>query len=176
MMRLNNIKYKKIKEGYDMQPFVDGKYDEIGEVVSAMLYNEYNQIIAKGVKKSELIIFNPADYKANFPEDGIYVSKNLIKSNKSVAGKFISASLRGWNYALAHPEEAVNIVMANGAADKKHQLNMIKVIKQNITTGGKVSYKMKKQSFDFVKGQMKQGGLLGNTVMEYANFFIDVIQ
>lgn len=166
-----------IKEGFDMQPFVDGNYDAIGEVVSAMLYNEYNQIISKGVKEEDLLVFNPADYRANFPEDGIYCSPRLLSDNPDMIKKFVKATLKGWNYAVKNHGETVTVLMNNGAQDKNHQLNMIKVITNNILRDNKkVEATLSKKEFTFVQKALADNNLLGKKSISYNDFYIDILK
>ncbi len=39
--------------------------------------------------------------------------------------KFVKASMKGWEYAIANPEEAAGIVMDNGGQDENHQVRMM---------------------------------------------------
>ena len=39
--------------------------------------------------------------------------------------KFVTASMKGWEYAIANPDEAAGIVMENGGQDENHQKRMM---------------------------------------------------
>jgi NitT/TauT family transport system substrate-binding protein len=39
--------------------------------------------------------------------------------------RFVRASMKGWEYAIANPEEAAGIVMDNGGQDENHQVRMM---------------------------------------------------
>jgi NitT/TauT family transport system substrate-binding protein len=39
--------------------------------------------------------------------------------------RFVRASMKGWEYAIANPEEAASIVMDNGGQDEAHQVRMM---------------------------------------------------
>src|SRR5262249_23743745 len=62
-----------------------------------------------------------------------YVLQDRLKDPAFVAkmAKFVKASMRGWDYARQHPQEAVKIVLdndASGAQTEKHQKTMIQEI------------------------------------------------
>jgi NitT/TauT family transport system substrate-binding protein len=66
-------------------------------------------------------------------EDGLYVLEDKLKDpaffDKMV--RFVRASMKGWDYALQHPDEAAQIVINNddtGAQTLAHQLYMTKEV------------------------------------------------
>ena len=63
-------------------------------------------------------------------EDGLYVMEDKLKDPAFVdkMASFVKASMKGWAYARAHPEEAVKIVLDNdttGAQTEHHQTQMM---------------------------------------------------
>ena len=174
MMSINNLQPTYIKMGFDVTPFVEDKFDLAGEVTSAMLYNEYNTIVSKGVAEKDLLVFNPADYGANFPEDGIYASINIIKSNPAMVKKFIQASIEGWDYAFKNPNETADILIKNGATDKAHQIKMLNSISSSFKRDKKISTLLEKKDFDFVYKTLKESQLLGKKEISYKDFFINI--
>ena len=54
-------------------------------------------------------LIKPSDYGIDFYSDILITNQQKIIDNQAQADKFISASLRGWQYALSHPEEAINL-------------------------------------------------------------------
>lgn len=95
--------------------------DEV-EVASAMTYNELNQIVGLGYSLDSLIILDPADIDAALLEDLIFTTPELLASEdfrgsgmsgREVAERFVRASIRGWQYAVENPEEAVEIVLGH---------------------------------------------------------------
>ncbi|HPO48861.1 MAG TPA: ABC transporter substrate-binding protein [Spirochaetota bacterium] len=174
MMNINNIVPAYVKMGFDVQPFIDDNFESAGEITSAMLYNEYNLILGKGLKESDLIIFNPADYGANFPEDGIYTSKNMLKNNPDLVKKFVNASIQGWKYAVDNPDETVEILMKNKSTDKNHQLKMLKTISSSIKVGGNISPLLNKKDYDFVYKTLKENGVLGKKEINFNEFYNEI--
>jgi len=47
----------------------------------------------------------PAAYGVDFYGDSLFASADFVNSNPELTARFVDASLRGWEYALAHPEE-----------------------------------------------------------------------
>ncbi|MDZ7705762.1 MAG: ABC transporter substrate-binding protein [Trueperaceae bacterium] len=93
--------------------------DEV-EVASVMTYNELNQVVGLGYDLGSLSILDPADIDAALLEDLIFTTPELLASEDfkgsglsglEVAERFLRASLRGWEYAVANPTEATEIVL-----------------------------------------------------------------
>ena len=51
------------------------------------------------------------DHGYNVQEDGLYVTREYYNKHREEAKKFAQASRRGWEWAAAHPEETLDIVM-----------------------------------------------------------------
>jgi len=100
------------------------------DVTSAMWFNEYHAILNSGVDADELNLFLFQDYGLNFPEDGIYCTEQLCRDRPEVCRSFAQASLEGWQYAFAHPEETLDVVkpymeQAHVATNRPHQQWML---------------------------------------------------
>ena len=117
---------KVIKQGFNVDPLLQKQAD----CISTMTYNEYWQVIEAGVKAEDLTVFKYSDQGVATLEDGLYVMEDRLKDPKFVEtmAKFVKASMKGWDYARAHPDEAVKIVLdndASGAQTEAHQTHMI---------------------------------------------------
>lgn len=82
------------------------------DAASAMWYNEYHTLLASGLDPGDLQVFFFRDLDLNFPEDGIYTMEKTFFSAPGLCRSVVAASLRGWEYAFAHPEETVDVMMA----------------------------------------------------------------
>ena len=102
------IEVELVRQSYSVNLFLRGGVD----VAPAMWYNEYHTILNSGVNEDELNTFFFYDHGLNFPEDGIYVLEETYEQNPDICRDFVAASIRGWEYAFAHPEEALDIIMA----------------------------------------------------------------
>jgi NitT/TauT family transport system substrate-binding protein len=116
-----------VSQGFSMDPFLNGGLD----VASAMIYNEYYVVLESGVKPEDLNIIDYADYGLDFPGDVLFTSRQLLEQNPDLCTRMLRASLRGWQYAVEHPEEAADIVLKydqSGVQTRQHQLSMMNEI------------------------------------------------
>src|SRR5277367_5791141 len=117
---------KVVKQGFNVDPLLQKQAD----CISTMTYNEYWQVIDAGYKPEQLTVFNYTDEGVATLEDGLYVMEDKLKDPAFVdkMARFVKASMKGWDYARAHPEEAVKIVLDNdstGAQTEHHQTQML---------------------------------------------------
>jgi len=115
-----------LKQGFNVDPLLQREAD----CISTMTYNEYGQVLDAGVSPDELVTFKYEDQGVATLEDGIYaLEENLsdpVFQDKMV--RFVRASMKGWEYAGANPEEAAGIVLDNdetGAQTESHQVRMM---------------------------------------------------
>jgi NitT/TauT family transport system substrate-binding protein len=118
-----------LKQGFNVDPLLQREAD----CISTMTYNEYGQVLDAGVNPDELITFKYEDQGVATLEDGIYVLEDNLKdevfTNKMT--RFVRASMKGWEYAAANPEEAGAIIIENdetGAQSEEAQVRMMKEI------------------------------------------------
>ncbi|MEA5115803.1 MAG: ABC transporter substrate-binding protein [Geobacteraceae bacterium] len=143
-----HIRVREVPQSYTVNLFLRGGID----VASAMWYNEYHTIINAGIDPDELKVFFLKDEGLNLPEDGLYALEKTLKSDPGLAGEFARASLEGWNYAFAHPEEALDIIMkymraAKIPANRMHQKWMLARIRDLVVPrGGGSGYGMLSRS------------------------------
>ena len=99
---------KVLKQGFNVDPLLQNQ----AACISTMIYNEYWQIIDAGVKESDLVTFFYEDQGVATLEDGLYVLEAKLKDPAFVArmGKFVRATLKGWDDAVKNPDEAAKIV------------------------------------------------------------------
>ncbi len=115
-----------LKQGFNVDPLLQRQAD----CISTMTYNEYWQVIDAGVGADELVTFKYEDQGVATLEDGLYVLEEKLDDPEFVAKmeRFVRASMKGWKYAEAHPDEAAEIVLdndASGAQTEEHQKRMM---------------------------------------------------
>ena len=115
-----------LKQGFNVDPILNKQAD----CVSTMTYNEYWQIIDAGLTSDDLIVFKYEDQGVSTLEDGMYVLEDNLNDPAFVEKmvKFVRASMKGWKYAEANPNEAADIVLENdetGAQTEEHQQRMM---------------------------------------------------
>lgn len=119
--------FELVSQGFSMDPFLAGELD----VASAMIYNEYYVVLESGISPEALNIIDYADYGLDFPGDVLFTSRQLVEQNPDLCVRMLRASLRGWQYAVEHPEEAAQIVLKYDEAGVQildHQLSMMSEI------------------------------------------------
>jgi NitT/TauT family transport system substrate-binding protein len=121
------VDFELVSQGWSMDPFLEGDLD----VASAMIYNEYHVVLESGIRPDELNIIDYADYGLDFPGDTLFTSRRMVQDNPDLCARMLRASLRGWQYAIEHPEETANIVLKydeTGIQTLEHQLSMMNEI------------------------------------------------
>ncbi|MDP2740407.1 MAG: ABC transporter substrate-binding protein [Pseudorhodobacter sp.] len=115
-----------LKQGFNVDPLLQKQ----AACVSTMTYNEYWQVIDAGIAPEDLVTFKYEDQGVATLEDGLYVMEaNLADpafEDKMV--RFVRASMKGWKWAEANPDEAAMIVLDNdatGAQTETHQKRMM---------------------------------------------------
>lgn len=120
---------KVLKQGFNVDPLLQKQ----AACISTMTYNEYWQVIDAGISEDDLVVFKYEDQGVATLEDGLYVLEDKLKDPAFVdkMARFVKASMKGWEYAREHPDEAADIVLENdatGAQTEKHQRRMMREI------------------------------------------------
>jgi len=115
-----------LKQGFNVDPLLQRQAD----CISTMTYNEYWQVIDAGVTPEELVTFKYEDQGVATLEDGLYVLEENLADPAFVdkMERFVRASMEGWKYAEANPDEAAMIVLEfdeTGAQTETHQKRMM---------------------------------------------------
>ena len=103
----DSLNYEWIPFASNLNLFVAGAID----ATLAMSYNEYYQLKQTGMLTDEGCVYRFCDHGYNVQEDGVYMHRGYYLAHKEEARKFAAASRRGWEWAAAHPEETLEIVM-----------------------------------------------------------------
>ena len=53
----------------------------------------------------EIVRFRPASFGIHFYGDSLFTHQRVLERDPALVERFVEASLRGWKYALTHPEE-----------------------------------------------------------------------
>ncbi len=130
-----------IKQGFNVDPLLSGQAD----CISTMTYNEYWQVIDAGYAPDDLITFKYEEQGVATLEDGIYALESSLDDPAMVDRfvRFVRASMRGWKYAEANPDEAADIVLSydlTGAQTEEHQRRMMgEIAKLTAGSNGELS-------------------------------------
>ncbi len=115
-----------LKQGFNVDPLLQKQ----AACISTMTYNEYWQVIDAGIAAEDLVTFKYEEQGVATLEDGLYVLEDNLKDAAFVDKmvRFVRASMKGWKYAEANPDEAAMIVLENdetGAQTEAHQKRMM---------------------------------------------------
>ena len=105
---------------FDIAPLLTGAID----VWPGYLINE---VLAAEEKGFPVNIVHPSDYGIDFYADTLFTTEAMLKSKPEAVRNFVGATLKGWNAAIASPEEAARVTVKYG--DKltyDHELAMMK--------------------------------------------------
>lgn len=138
-----NLPTKYLSQDFTM----DGFDDDSITLASAMTYNELGL-----VKNSydggygygdEAKVIDMNDEGVAMLEDNIFCSKKFAAENPNTVKAFLYASLKGWEYAAANPEEAAKICFEAGSSvSQEHQSYMAQEAAKLVSTdmnGNKVT-------------------------------------
>ena len=101
------LDYNWVRFSTNVNLFVSGALD----ATLAMSYNEYYQLMQAGIKLTDKNVYRFCDHGYNVQEDGVYMTRDYYNKHRDQAQRFAEASRKGWEWAAAHPEETLDIVM-----------------------------------------------------------------
>jgi NitT/TauT family transport system substrate-binding protein len=154
-----------LSQNFDM----DGFDDDSILLASAMTYNELGLVKNSydgAYKYGDTVKYvDMNDEGVAMLEDNIFCTKDFATANPETVKAFIYASMKGWEYACANPEEAAEIVFKNGSSvSADHQSYMASEVKKLVetdTTGatvtnyGNMDDKALQQTLDLAKQYIK---------------------
>ena len=114
MDKKEHLNYRWVPFAENVGLFVAGALD----ATIAMSYNESYQLIQAGFEISEKVVYRFSDHDYNVQGDGVYMKRSYYEKHPDQARRFAQACRKGWEWAAAHPEEALAIVMQYVKRDK----------------------------------------------------------
>ena len=150
-------------QGYTVDLFLRGGV----AACSAMTYNEYHAILNAGLDPEALTVFPMAEYGLDLPEDGLYTLQSVWKSDPELCLAVAKATIRGWEYAFAHPEEALDIVMERVTAahlptNRVHQKWMLEQMRQAMTRNGERPGALSPEGYARATKALRDAGLIAD--------------
>jgi NitT/TauT family transport system substrate-binding protein len=152
------------------------------DVATAMKYSEYHLLIESGMDEDELQIIDFAKYGLGFPEDGIYCLDTLVQNQRDVCRGFVQATIRGWQYALDHYGETLDVIMqytkndhtGSSRAHQRWMLNrmndIIKPPHENAGTGMLMA-----EDYDLAVRELKAVGVI-ETAPPLESFYVPCME
>ncbi|WP_438481373.1 ABC transporter substrate-binding protein [Oleiharenicola lentus] len=125
---------------------ITGASGNISQLVSkevdaygAYLFNEPLELARMG---HNVRVLSPEENGVKFYSDTLITTPEYLSENRDLVVKFLRASQKGWEYARAHPEEAVQIMfqlkpqLARDAANIEGQNDMARTVVKNLQLSG----------------------------------------
>jgi diguanylate cyclase (GGDEF)-like protein/PAS domain S-box-containing protein len=100
---LTEADYSAIDQSFNVDDFMSDKVD----VISGYLTDKPFEFQEKGIKVN---VINPQNYGIDFYGDLLFTSRAELNQHPGRAERFRRAALKGWQYALDHPEEIIEII------------------------------------------------------------------
>lgn len=100
---IKSTQYTHIKPSFNYTDLIEDKVD----VMSGYSTNLPYYFQQKGV---EVNVINPLNYGIDFYGDLLFTSQQELTQNPGRAQRFRKASLKGWQYALNHSEEIIQLI------------------------------------------------------------------
>lgn len=148
MMGKLGIDRKKIREvaiGYDATELLSGETD----VSTGYIINEPQQVVEAGREVRTILM---SDYGVNMYADVIFATEDTIKNRPELVARFLRATLKGWQYAIEHESEAVEVTLNYvPASTKAHQSYMLHASIPLIHTGTSPIGMMQAQQWEQVQ-------------------------
>jgi len=109
--------FRLISHDYNLTEFLSGEIDAISAYSSDELFElrQYN---------FEYVTFSPIQAGIDFYGEVLFTSREYLEANPDLAGRFREASLKGWQYAMEHTDEMVQLIFARYS--KRHSIPHLK--------------------------------------------------
>ena len=118
---IDKAKLTEMPVKFDITPLLTGTVD----VWPGYLINE---VLAAKEKGFDVNVIYPADFGIDLYADTLFTTEKMLKEKPEVVRNFVAATLKGWDTAIAAPEDAAKITVKFGG-DKltyDHELAMMK--------------------------------------------------
>ncbi len=103
-----------LKSSFNINDLVEGNTD----LFNTYLTNEPYFMEQKGIPYT---ILNPIKYGIDFYSDILFTTEGEIEEHPDRVKRFREASLRGWIYAMEHPEEIIDIILGKYSTEKTRE-------------------------------------------------------
>lgn len=107
------------------------------DVAHAMSYDDLGAVLEHGIKKSALTIWDYNQLGVALLEDGIFSTQSYLHNHHSIAVRFLRASIKGWQWTVAHPTLAGQLTWkhlpSSWPGGRYHQIYMARQVAQLIT-------------------------------------------
>ena len=103
---------QRMDQTYDLTDLMEGRTD----AVSAYTTNEPWQLLQNNIEPT---IISPQTYGVDFYSDCLFTTQAEIENHPLRVKAFLTASLKGWEYAMDHPEEIIDLLINDYGVKKQ---------------------------------------------------------
>ncbi len=103
-----------IASSYNLDDLVKGKVDAF----NAYLSNEPYYLKQLNIAYT---IFDPSNYRVDFYSDILFTSESELQNHPKRVEAMRRATLKGWHYAMDHPEEIITLLIGKYAVEKSRE-------------------------------------------------------
>jgi len=107
MLKHEGIPLERVKlvpHNWRVRDLIEGKVDAMAAYGTV----EPAQLRQAGIEPS---IIRVADYGVDFYGDTLFTTEAYVQKDRARVAAFIRASLKGWEYAMAHPSEMMDLIL-----------------------------------------------------------------
>lgn len=104
-------KYQRLDQSYNLEDLIKKRID----AVSAYVTNEPWHMRQKGVAP---MVISPMVYGVDFYSDCLFTTEKEIEHHPNRVEQFLQASLLGWEYAMDHPQEIIDLLVGQYRVNK----------------------------------------------------------
>lgn len=169
------------KINVDWVPFIQGVNLFVFGAVDAILCNTYNEYIALLMSVGKIdpaCVYRASSGPYAFPEDGVYVTEDFLRSNPEAVEAFRRATVRGWEWVADHREEALEQVMrivneekiSTNLVVQRMMLDEVLSLMVNPVTGRMDFAPVSREVYDNMSAKIMESGMVKNNV-EYSAMF-----
>ncbi len=115
MLNSHNVTFNQLilmARSYNIEDLINKKTDIMPGYTSDKEYD----LEKRGIKYN---VFSPKDYGFDFYEDILFTTGNELKNHPERVEALRNASLKGWQYAFEHIDEAVDLILKKYNTQKK---------------------------------------------------------
>jgi len=155
---INRSQIKEVSIGYDASELLNGTTD----VSTGYFTDQPHQAIEAGYDVNTILV---ADYGANIYADVVFATEDTINNNPELVEGFLRATLKGWQYAVEHENEAVDITLKYAPdGTKSHETYMLRNSIPLIHTGERPIGWMEKADWDQVQNILLEQKILDKSM------------
>ncbi len=166
----NKVNFKPVTE-FGIGPLIRGEVDGIDNAWTT------NEGVAAQLEGEQVNFIFPSDYDVLEYPDPIITSEKMIQERPAVVERFVRATLRGYRYAIEHPEEAAQFALKyDDTLDIKLQTASMHTYVPLVDTGDAPIGWMDAEVWQSTQDYMLEQGMVSSSLdlqKLYTNQFVD---